>query len=37
MKVYEATSARMADENSRRDEAIKSFLYSIRNDTRDHK
>ena len=37
MKSYEAASSRIADENVRRDETIKTFLYSIRNDPRDHK
>lgn len=29
MKLYEAASTRVADENARRDEAIKTFVYSI--------
>ena len=37
MKLYEAASARVADENARRDESIKTFLYSIQNDTRDQR
>lgn len=37
MKLYEAASARLADENARRDETIKTFLYSIQNDTHDRK
>jgi Flp pilus assembly protein TadD len=32
MELYETASARVADENARRDETIKTFLYSIRND-----
>lgn len=35
MKLYEAASSRLADENARRDETIKTFLYSIQNDPRD--
>lgn len=37
MKLYEVASSRLADENARRDETIKTFLYSIQNDPRDHK
>jgi tetratricopeptide (TPR) repeat protein len=37
MKLYETASSRLADENARRDETIKTFLYSIENDPRDHK
>jgi len=37
MKLYEAASTRVADENARRDETIKTFLYSIQNDTRERK
>ena len=37
MKLYETTSKRIADENARRDEAIKTFLYTIQNETPDHK
>jgi Tfp pilus assembly protein PilF len=37
MKLYEAASSRIADENARRDETIKTFLYSIQNDSSDHK
>ena len=37
MKLYEAASARVADENARRDESIKTFLYSIQKDTRDQR
>ena len=33
MKFYEAATSRLADENARRDEAIKTFVYSIKNDT----
>jgi tetratricopeptide (TPR) repeat protein len=32
MELYQTASARVADENARRDETIKTFLYSIRND-----
>src|SRR5690348_12811721 len=32
MKLYETASSRLADENARRDETIKTFLYSIQND-----
>jgi len=34
MKLYEVASARMADQNARREETIKTFLYSIQNDAR---
>ena len=37
MKLYKAASARLADENARRDETIKTFLYSIQNETHDRK
>lgn len=37
MKVYETASKRVADENARRDETIKSFLYTIQKETPDHK
>jgi Flp pilus assembly protein TadD len=37
MKLYQAASARLADENARRDETIKTFLYSIQNETKDRK
>ena len=37
MKFYEAATARLADENARRDEAIKTFVYSIKNNTGDHR
>jgi len=37
MKFYEAATAQLADENARRDEAIKTFVYSIKNDTGDHR
>jgi tetratricopeptide (TPR) repeat protein len=37
MKLYEAASSRLADENARREETIKTFLYSIQNDPRDHR
>lgn len=35
MKLYERASVRLADENARRDETIKTFLYSIQNEKRD--
>lgn len=34
MKLYQAASARLADENARRDETIKTFLYSIQKDSK---
>jgi Flp pilus assembly protein TadD len=37
MKLYEAASKRLADENARRDETMKTFLYTIQNKTPDHK
>jgi hypothetical protein len=37
MKLYEAASKRIADENAHRDEAIKTFLYTIQNERPDHK
>jgi len=37
MKLYQAASARLADENARRDATIKTFLYSIQNETHDRK
>jgi Flp pilus assembly protein TadD len=37
MKLYEAASKRIADENAHRDETIKTFLYTIQNETPDHK
>ncbi|MFL6438179.1 MAG: tetratricopeptide repeat protein [Terriglobales bacterium] len=37
MKLYEASSSRLADENARRDETIKTFLYSIQKEPRDHR
>lgn len=37
MKLYEAASKRVADENAHRDETIKTFLYTIQNETSDHK
>jgi predicted Zn-dependent protease len=37
MKLYQAASIRLADENARRDETIKTFLYSIQNQSHDHK
>jgi tetratricopeptide (TPR) repeat protein len=33
MKLYEIASQRQADENKRRDETMKAFLYTIRKDT----
>jgi hypothetical protein len=35
MKLYEAASKRMADANARRDETIKTFLYTIQKETPD--
>jgi Tfp pilus assembly protein PilF len=35
MKLYQTASARLADENARRDETIKTFLYSIQKDSQD--
>jgi tetratricopeptide (TPR) repeat protein len=32
MKIYDKASERLADENARRDETIKTFLYTIQND-----
>jgi hypothetical protein len=37
MKLYEASSSRLADENARRDETIKTFLYAIQKEPRDHR
>jgi hypothetical protein len=37
MKLFEAASKRLADENARRDETMKTFLYTIQNRTPDHK
>jgi Flp pilus assembly protein TadD len=37
MGVYEAASKRVADENARRDETMKTFLYTIQGETPDHK
>jgi len=37
MKLYEAASKRVADENAHRDETIKTFLYTIQNETPDHR
>ena len=37
MKLYEGASKRLADENARRDETMKTFLYTIQNKTLDHK
>lgn len=36
MKLFEAASKRVADENARRDETMKTFLYSIQKDTPSH-
>jgi Tetratricopeptide repeat len=36
MKLYKVASQRIADENARRDETIKTFLYTIQNEARDH-
>jgi Flp pilus assembly protein TadD len=37
MKLYEAASKRVADENARRDETMKTFLYTIQKETPHHK
>ena len=37
MKLYQTASARLADENARRDETIKTFLYSIQGQAQDRK
>ncbi len=37
MKLYEGASKRLADENARRDETMKTFLYTIQNKTPDHR
>jgi len=37
MKFYDDASKRTADENARRDEAMKTFLYTIQKQTPDHK
>jgi len=37
MKLFEAASKRVADENSRRDATMKTFLYTIQKETPDHK
>jgi tetratricopeptide (TPR) repeat protein len=37
IKAYEAASSRQADENARRDETIKTFVYSIQNAPLDQK
>jgi tetratricopeptide (TPR) repeat protein len=37
MKLYETASKRMADENARRDETIKTFLYTIQKEPPDRK
>ncbi len=37
MKLYEAASKRVADENARHDATMKTFLYTIQNKTPDHK
>src|SRR6202158_546734 len=36
MKLYDAASKRLADENARREETMKTFLYTIRDQTPDH-
>ena len=36
MKLFEAASKRVADENARRDETMKTFLYSIQKETPNH-
>ncbi|HVH87757.1 MAG TPA: tetratricopeptide repeat protein, partial [Terriglobales bacterium] len=36
MTLYQAASERLADENARRDETMKTFLYSIRDSPPDH-
>ena len=37
MKLYETASARLADENAKRDETIRTFLYSIQSQSHDQK
>jgi Flp pilus assembly protein TadD len=37
MKLYETASKRVADENGRRDETMKTFLYTIQKEAPDHK
>jgi tetratricopeptide (TPR) repeat protein len=37
MRLYKVTSQHIADENARRDETIKTFLYTIQNEAPDHK
>lgn len=37
MKLYQAASTRLADENARREETMKKFLYSIQNGVAEHK
>jgi tetratricopeptide (TPR) repeat protein len=37
MALYQAASQRMADENARRDETMKTFLYTIQKEAPDHK
>jgi tetratricopeptide (TPR) repeat protein len=37
MKLYKSASQRVADENARRDETIKTFLYTIQNEAPAHK
>jgi Flp pilus assembly protein TadD len=37
MKLYKVASQRIADENARRDETIKTFLYTIQSEAPDHK
>ena len=37
LALHKSASQRMADENARRDETIKTFLYTIQNETPEHK
>ena len=37
MKFYDDASKRTADENARRDETMKTFLYTIQKEAPDHK
>ncbi len=37
IKLYEAASTRVADENARREATLKTFLYSLQNEQPDHK
>ncbi len=36
MSLYETAAKRVADENARRDETMKTFLYSIQKETPNH-